>query len=141
MTHGNWTGPLSTTHTSRVSRKVRPRPPLVDSSSSLKVGCYADAKAGAEPRGPAVDTSNSYTVATTLNAYVESNVWSFGAGDELIPSWVNSDGTAVAVSVLYSPTDNLFAITGSADLFVQTFGSGSAHPAVRPLFVPLLVRC
>ncbi|TFK84768.1 hypothetical protein K466DRAFT_664969 [Polyporus arcularius HHB13444] len=81
-----------------------------------------------ESRGPAVDAPNTYTDASGLPAYVESNVWSLGAGNELIPTWVNGDGTAVAVSLFYSRSDNLFAITGSADQFVQAFGSAS-HPA------------
>ncbi len=111
------------------------------SLSFLKVFCDADAISGAESRGPAVDAPNTYTDASGLSAYVESNVWSLGAGDEFIPTWVNGDGTAVAVSLIYSRSDNLFAITGSADQFVQAFGSAS-HPAVRPVVFSLLpVRC
>ncbi|KAG8926725.1 hypothetical protein FRC01_008441 [Tulasnella sp. 417] len=68
--------------------------------------------------------------------FIESNVWSLGENNELIPTWINPNGDAVRMEIVYVPDrGNPLLITRSAsalsDIYKKSYGSTSAT------FVPI----
>ncbi|EJF62080.1 hypothetical protein DICSQDRAFT_146821 [Dichomitus squalens LYAD-421 SS1] len=84
-------------------------------------------------RGPAVPGVNSFSAAAGVAEAVESNIWTLTDTNELVPSFVNSDGTAVTPSIVYVSSSNAFAITSDVGAFTSNFGA--AQP-VTFTFVP-----
>ncbi|RDX42404.1 hypothetical protein OH76DRAFT_104003 [Lentinus brumalis] len=88
---------------------------LGDSSNVLYVAGVSEA-----PYGPAVSGPSAHGT----NSKFESHMWSMGANNELLPSWVNDDGTVYSGQKLvhYSVLGiEAIFVTGNVDKFYATF--------------------
>ena len=75
-----------------------------------------------EPRGPAVVAPNAFSSAAGVPLAVETNMWTFGLADILLPSWVNTDGSTPAISLVYVSSSDAFAFVGDVGAFTANFG-------------------
>ncbi|TFK79081.1 hypothetical protein K466DRAFT_606415 [Polyporus arcularius HHB13444] len=76
-------------------------------------------------RGPAVAGPNSFSTASGLPVSYESNVWRFGADNELLPSWVNTDGSTPTQDIIYVVSAAAFAFTGDVQAFIASYGNAN----------------
>ena len=75
-------------------------------------------------RGPPVESPNSFSAASGTSEHVESDIWALSsATNALAVSFVNQDGSVVVPTIVYVPSSNAFAITGSPALFSANFGT------------------
>ncbi|KAI0325079.1 hypothetical protein GY45DRAFT_1340374 [Cubamyces sp. BRFM 1775] len=85
---------------------------------------------GSVPRGPAQSSPNAFTQASGHTEDVESAIWTVpnnptaDAPTELVPSWVNMDGTvASGTAIAYVQSSDAFVITGDPTVFSSRFGT------------------
>ncbi|KIO22604.1 hypothetical protein M407DRAFT_27863 [Tulasnella calospora MUT 4182] len=94
--------------------------------------------------GTAADSTTyaylSGTAAKGSDKYIESNIWSVGANNELIPTWVNPNGDTVKMEIGYFP-GGLTLATGSLTILRNHNGyDESSAPQIR-LFVADQFTC
>ena len=70
---------------------------------------------------PALNQPNSFTAATGISEGIESSIWSLGAGNQLLPQWVNTDSSTPATYLVL--TQGVLVMTGDTSAFENTFGS------------------
>ncbi|OSC97279.1 hypothetical protein PYCCODRAFT_1419807 [Trametes coccinea BRFM310] len=76
------------------------------------------------PAGPAQPAPNAFTASTGLAEDVESTLWTLTDANVLVPTWINTDGTAAApgTTLVYVQTGGAFALVGDVAAFVAQFG-------------------
>ncbi|KAI0737167.1 hypothetical protein C8Q80DRAFT_1276637 [Daedaleopsis nitida] len=74
------------------------------------------------PRGPPISGPNAFSAATGIPEDYETTIWQLAAGDQLVPSWVNSDGSTPAVQLIYVDGSQAFALTGDLPTFIADYG-------------------
>lgn len=76
----------------------------------------------ATPTGSVPVSSTQHSDGEGYNYLIESNIWSLGANNELIPSWVNQDGNPAHTEIGYVPgAANGIVITGSLSAFRNAY--------------------
>jgi hypothetical protein len=90
------------------------------SANYLYLGGTTTTAPGATPQS---GLPNSFTTATGAAEDIESAIWSNGANDQLIPQWINTDGSAPATYLVDSA--GLLVMTGDVTAFENGFGPAS----------------
>jgi hypothetical protein len=72
---------------------------------------------------PAQSQPNSFTAATGASEGIESAIWSLGSGNQLIPQWVNADGSKPATYLVLLQVQGFLTLTGDRTAFGSVFGS------------------
>jgi hypothetical protein len=70
---------------------------------------------------------NSFSTASGVPELSQSVLWSLGAGNLLTASWVNTDSSIVAATIVYYTPDKVFLLVGDLAAFSASFG-GTATP-------------
>ena len=88
-----------------------------------------------------MESPNSFSAASGTAEHVESDIWALSsATNALAVSFVNQDGSVVVPTIVYVPSSNAFAITGSPALFSANFGTAEVVVSSPSLdFVYVLV--
>ncbi|RPD53849.1 hypothetical protein L226DRAFT_526987 [Lentinus tigrinus ALCF2SS1-7] len=75
--------------------------------------------------GPPVSGANAFSAASNIAVDYESSIWRFGANNELLASWVNTDGSVPAQEIVFVPAagTQAFAIVGNVQDFASTYGA------------------
>ncbi|KAI0737168.1 hypothetical protein C8Q80DRAFT_1222955 [Daedaleopsis nitida] len=77
------------------------------------------------PRSTPIPGPNAFSAAAGIPEPYEATIWQLGAGDALLPSWLNTDGSAPAVTIVYSTGDDAFVLTGDSGSVIALIGAAS----------------
>ncbi|KAG8895987.1 hypothetical protein FRC00_006656 [Tulasnella sp. 408] len=93
------------------------------------------------PTGSVPVSSTQHSDNEGASYFVESNVWSLGANNELIPTWVNPDGNPGPTVIGYVPgASNGIVITGNISEFSNAFYEAGNTVPIR-LFLADQLTC
>ncbi|KAI0694092.1 hypothetical protein C8T65DRAFT_699079 [Cerioporus squamosus] len=94
---------------------------------------YVDGTVQTTTNSPAVSGANSFSAATGNERKIQSAVWSLGADNSLMPSWVNANGARVSALIVHvvSGTEDSFVVTDGYSSYVNMLGPSPLW--VRPL--------
>ncbi|KAG9025055.1 hypothetical protein FS837_005100 [Tulasnella sp. UAMH 9824] len=100
-------------------------------SSSPNIGFLIGT--AATPSGSPPVPSGSNSIAPGFPVDIESNVWSLGADDELLLTWINPNGAAVPMEIAYRlDMSNSITVAGSLSAFRSSSGyTESTLPTIR----------
>lgn len=110
---------------------IIPNGQSIFSSSSPNIGFLAGTIATPSGSPPVASTSNSIAPGYPVDG--ESNVWSLGADDELLLTWINPNGAAVPMEIAYRlDLFNAITVAGSLSTFrSSTSYTESTLPTIR----------
>ncbi|KAG8902830.1 hypothetical protein FRC01_009460 [Tulasnella sp. 417] len=84
------------------------------------------------PAGSVPVTSTQHSDGEGNSYFIESNIWSLGADNELIPTWVNPDGNPAHTEIGYVPgAMNSIVITGSLSAFHDNYSDAKDVVQIR----------